>query len=495
MIAQIAQGKLEGSRDTDRVLRFAGIPFAKAKRWQMPEAADAWSGTYDATRFRNIAVQDPNQIDILKGPVEPQDEDCLYLNIWTPAVDAKKRPVMVWIHGGGFVTGSGYIGAYHGTHLVERGDVVVVTINYRLGAFGFLNLRDATDGKLPGSGAEGIADQVAALKWVHDNIAAFGGDPGNVTIFGESAGSASVCALMATPSAKGLFHKAICESGAAHVGLARDKSAETARTLLAKLGCSDDPAKALTLSADAIFKAQHEIETENTGRPGLLFAPTADGDVLPRRAIDCIRDGSANGVPLLAGTTRDETKLMFAFNPQFREQSAAELRTRMGGIVGEAHADAVIASYGEQAPYETATAAITDSVFWIPTVKLLEAQAKLAPSYAYRIDWPSPMMGGVVGAGHVIEVGFVFGTHARDEVKDFFGTGPDAEALAAAMMDSWLAFAKTGNPATPTLDWPRYDAAKRATTIFGDGAPHVVHDPNAARRLAWEALGDERVGM
>jgi para-nitrobenzyl esterase len=494
MIAQIAQGKLRGSRDGD-VLCFAGIPFAKAKRWHMPKPADPWRDTYDATRFRNVAVQDPNQIDILKGPVEPQSEDCLFLNVWTRAADAQKRPVMFWIHGGGFVTGSGYIGAYEGTHLVKRGDVVVVTTNYRLGAFGFLNLRDASGGKLPGHGAEGIADQIAALAWVRENIAAFGGDPGNVTIFGESAGSGSVCALLAAPSARGLFHKAICESGAAHLGMAREKSADIARKVLDKLGCADNPAKALSASADDLFKAQHAVTTESAGRPGLAFGPTADGEVLPMRAIDAIRKGSAEGVALIAGTARDETKLMFAFNQTFREQSLDDLKKRMAGWVGDAHVESMIAAYGAQSPYETATAAITDNVFWYPTVKLLEAQAQFAPSYAYRIDWPSPMMGGIVGAGHVIEIGFVFGTYARDEVKDFFGSGPDADALSFAMMDSWLAFAKNGDPATRTLDWPRYDTDRRATMIFGDGAPHVESDPHAARRKAWEAVGEDRLGL
>jgi para-nitrobenzyl esterase len=494
MIVEIAQGLLQGSDDLG-VLRFAGIPFAKAKRWGMPQAADGWRGTYDATRFREVAIQDPNQIDILKGPVAPQSEDCLFLNIWTPQADTKKRPVMVWIHGGGFVTGSGYIGAYEGTHLAKRGDVVVVTINYRLGAFGFLNLRDATGGELPGHGAEGIADQIAALAWVRENIAAFGGDPGNVTIFGESAGSGSVCALLAAPSAQGLFHKAICESGAAHLGMAREKSADIARNVLDKLGCADNPAKALSASTDDLFRAQHVVATESAGRPGLVFGPTADGAVLPMRAIDAIREGSARDVALIAGTARDETKLMFAFNRTFREQSLDDLRKRMAGWVGEARVDSMIAAYGAQSPYETATSAITDNVFWYPTVKLLEAQAQFAPSYGYRIDWPSPMMGGIVGAGHVIEIGFVFGTYSRDEVKDFFGTGPAADALSVAMMDSWLAFARTGNPATPALDWPLYDTTRRATMVFGDGAPHVENDPNAARRRAWEAVEEHRIGL
>jgi para-nitrobenzyl esterase len=440
-------------------------------------------------------MQDVNQIDILKGPVAPQSEDCLFLNIWTPACDAKNRAVMFWIHGGGFTAGSGYIGAYHGTHLVERGDVVVVTINYRLGAFGFMNLRDATNGKLPGTGAEGIADQVAALRWVKDNIAAFGGDPGNVTIFGESAGSASVCTLLAAPSAKGLFHKAICESGAAHVGTARDKSAEVARAVLEKLGCADNPETALSKSCDEIFAAGHAVATADRGRRGLSFGPTADGDVLPVRAIDAIRAGSAKGIPLIAGTARDETKLMFAFNPETRKLDAATLKTRMDSIAGSGQGDAMIAAYGEQAPYETFTAAITDTTFWMPTVRLLEAQAAHAPAYGYRIDWPSPLAGGITGSPHVIEIGFVFGTYGRDEVKDFFGTGPHADALSLAMMDSWLAFAKSGNPATATLDWPRYDEARRATLMFGDGAPFVADDPNRTRRLAWDKITDRVIGF
>jgi para-nitrobenzyl esterase len=494
MIVEIAQGKLQGAR-VDGVLRFAGIPYAKAKRWHMPEAADGWSGVYDAAGYRNVAVQDPRQIDILKGPVAPQSEDCLFLNIWTLACDTKKRPVMVWIHGGGFTEGSGAIGTYQGTHLVERGDVVVVTINYRLGAFGFLNLRDATDGKLPGTGAEGIADQIAALTWVRDNIAAFGGDAGNVIIFGESAGSASVCALLGSPKAKGLFHKAICESGGAHVGSPREATAKVARAVLEKLGCADDPMRALDASSEAVFKGQHDVVTSARGRPGLPFKPTVDGEVLTARAIDAISAGSAAGIPVIAGTARDETKLMFAFSPKAREMDAATLHARMDSIVGAEHVPGLLAAYGERAPYETFTAFVTDNTFWMPTIRLLEAHTQHAPAYAYRIDWPSPMAGGIAGACHVIEIGFVFGNHARPEVRDFFGTGPDADALSVAMMDSWLAFAKKGNPATSTLDWPRYDTSKRATMIFGDGVPHVTNDPNAIRREAWNALPEEKIGL
>src|SRR6266481_5656271 len=204
--AQIAQGKLQGVA-RDGVLRFNGIPFAKPPigplRWRMPQAPEGWAGVRDASRFGNIAPQVASASGaVLGGTPGTRSEDCLYLNVQTPACDGAKRAVMVWIHGGAFNTGAGSVGTYNGKYLVPRGDIVLVTINYRLGAFGFLNLRDATNGKLPGTGAEGLADQIAALRWVKENIASFGGNPDNVTIFGESAGGMSVGALLASPAAK-----------------------------------------------------------------------------------------------------------------------------------------------------------------------------------------------------------------------------------------------------------------------------------------------------
>lgn len=493
--AEIAQGKLSG-RHEGKVLRFAGIPFATAARWQMPVAAAGWSGMRDAGDYANIAPQDPGQADILKGPLAPQSEDCLYLNVWTQGCDAKRRAVMVYVHGGGFTTGSGHIGALEGTHLAARGDVVVVTLNYRLGAFGFLNLRDATDGKLPGTGAEGLADQVLALAWVRDNIAAFGGDPDNVTIFGESAGSASVCALMASPTARGLFRRAICESGGAHVGHKREDAANYARTFLERLGVADAPERALTLSWEDLLKVQIDMAANPPpGATRLGFGPVIDGDILPSRAIDAIRAGSAKGIDLLAGTAKDEAKLLLLGNRRIAEMNDESLRKRVGGLVGEDRAGALIAAYDEATPGDRFSAIFGDNTFLMPTIKLLEAQAAHAPAYGFRIDWKSPLLGGLLGACHVIEIGFVFGTHARPEVAEFFGTGPDAEALATAMMDSWISFAWTGDPGSRTLPWPQYDTATRATMIFGDGGPHVVKDPAGDRRLAWAAVSEKKLGL
>jgi para-nitrobenzyl esterase len=461
----------------------------------MPVVASGWRGVRDAGDYANLCPQDPKQADILKGPLAPQSEDCLYLNVWTQGCDAGKRAVLFYIHGGGYTTGSGHIGCLEGTPLVARGDVVVVTINYRLGAFGFLNMRDATDGKLPGTGAEGLADQIMALGWVRANIAAFGGDPDNITIFGESAGSGSVCALLASPRAKGMFRHAICESGGAHVGRKRDESAVTAKALLERLGVANVPQKALALPFDAILNAQIDLLANPPAGVAVNFGPTIDGDVLPVRAIDAIRAGSAAGVELIAGTAKDEARLFFLGNRKIREMSAESLKKRIGGLAGEAAADAMITAYDEPTPADRYSAIVGDNMFLMPTIRLLEAQSTHALSYGFRIDWKSPLLGGLLGACHVIEIGFVFGTHKRPEVVDFFGDGPDAEALALAMMDSWIGFAKVGDPGSRSNPWPRYDAQTRATMIFGDGPPHVVDDPARDRRLAWDAVSEKRFGL
>jgi para-nitrobenzyl esterase len=369
---------------------------------------------------------------------------------------------------------------------------VLVTINYRLGALGFLNLRDATDGKLPGTGAEGLADQIAALKWVHENIASFGGDPGNVTIFGESAGGMSVGALLAASDARGLYHKAIPQSGASDIGYAREKSERIARLVLDKLGAGDPTA----LSWEAVLDVQKAmLEAPREVGVGMPFAPTIDGAVLPRRAIDCVAEGSAKGVALMTGTTRDEWKLFTIAAPNLKTLDEAGLRKLTARLAGEEQADALLTAYTTGTPFDRFNDINTDHSFFVPATRLLDAQAAHGATYAYRFDWPSPMMDGALGACHALELGFTFGTMRLKGAAPFFGSGPEAEALSDAMMDSWIAFAHRGNPSNDTSGtWMRYDAAKRATTIFGDGAPHATSAPNETRRKAWEAVSAERIG-
>jgi para-nitrobenzyl esterase len=493
---EIAQGKLKGVA-RDGVLRFNGIPFAKPPvgplRWRMPEAPEAWAGVRDASTFGNIAPQVASASGaVLGGTPGTRSEDCLYLNIQTPACDRARRAVMVWIHGGAFVTGAGSVGTYNGKYIVPRGDIVLVTINYRLGAFGFLNLRDATDGKLPGTGAEGLGDQIAALRWVRDNIAAFGGDPDNVTIFGESAGGMSVGALLASPAARGLFHKAIPQSGASDIGYARETSARVARHLLEKLGTTD----AQDLPWEAILEVQKDIlAAPRALGVGMPFAPTIDGDVLPKRAIDCVAAGSAAGVPVLTGTTRDESRLFTVAATSLKNLDEAGLRKLTAGLCGEDHADGIVAATAGGTPFDRWNDVMTDHGFFVPATRLLDAQAAHAPVYAYRFDWPSPFLDGALGACHALELGFTFGTYQVKGAAPFFGAGPKADALAAEMMDSWIAFAKSGNPSNDTSGaWMRYDDKKRATMIFGDGMPHVASAPNEARRKAWANVAAGKIG-
>jgi para-nitrobenzyl esterase len=486
VIVETACGKLEGFAK-DGVLRFNGIPFAKppvgALRWRRAEAPEPWAGVRDAARFGNIAPQVPSAAEALIGgtPGE-QSEDCLYLNVTTPSLDGK-RPVMVWIHGGAFVTGAGSLGTYNGKYLSRRGDVVVVTINYRLGALGFLNLRDATDGKLPGTGTEGLSDQVMALRWVQQNIAALGGDPGNVTIFGESAGGMSVGALLGMDAAMGLFHKAVPQSGAGHIGRRRESSAKVAKLLIEKIGNGDPTALPYT----AILKAQAEIIDEARSG-GMPFAPTIDEARLPVRPIERIRAGSAAGIPILTGTTMEEWKLFTAARPKMRLMGADKLRHYTTNLVGEEREAALLAAY-EGSAFERWNAIMTDHTFAVPASRLLEAQAAHAPVYMYRFDWRSPLLGGVLGSCHALELGFVFGTYNEKRAGLFFGSGGKADALSIAMMDAWIAFARSGDPG-----WPRYETANRATMIFGDSDPHIVNAPDDVRRAAWDTIPENKIG-
>ncbi len=505
-IVETASGKLAGDRKNG-ISRFKGIPFAKAPtgplRWRMPEPVAPWAGVRDATHFGFVCPQAPTQLETLMGlTVGEPSEDCLYLNVWTPACDGAKRPVMVWFHGGAFVIGAGSQGVYNGKHLAAR-DVVVVTVNYRLGAFGFLNLQDATDGRAPGTGSEGLADQIMALSWVRANIASFGGDPGNVTIFGESAGAMSVSSLLAAEPARGLFHKAIAQSGGGHIGYAREKSARVARAILDALDIAPETGeRALAVPYGAIIKAMIAIlgdardgeDTRHLGR--MPFQPTIDGAILAERPIEAIRKGAATNIPLLTGTTKEEWKLFTAAAPQLRLMSRASLEKKLARALGAENAPPVLAVYDKGSPFERWNAITTDRVFTLPCWRMLEAQTKVAPAFGYRFDWKSKLMAGIFGSCHALDIGFVFGTHSQRLGGRFFGTGPQADALAADMMDAWAAFARTGNPATAsTGPWPRYDARDRQLMCFGDGPPHRLEKPNETQRLVWDKVPEKKLGV
>ncbi len=511
VIVETSKGKLEGVRKGDLCV-FRGVPFAQPPvgdlRYRGPRPVDAWSGVLDATSVGPRAMQVPNELfeTVLgRAPKQPpMDEDCLNLNVWTPGLDGGRRPVMVWIHGGGFTIGAGSEPLYNGAFLASRGDVVVVTINYRLGAFGFLYMADFADKEGEPCANFGMLDQVAALEWVRDEIAAFGGDPDNVTVFGESAGAMAVGILMASPAASGLFRRAIMQSGAARFVFNIDQAQAAAAGFAEALGIEELTAARLrSLPAEDILRAQASVEAADRkrmreGPAALRFQPAVDGLFLRERPIDAVRSGLSKDVSLLIGTTAEEWKLFAAMVPGASKIEEDEAARRIGALVSpggdtergrtilRSYRDARQARGQATSPYEILVAAQTDFMARVPSDQVAEAQAAHQRQvFTYRFDWPSPIANGRLGACHAIDLPFVFGTQKL--VPVFAGEGPDADALAATVGDAWLAFARTGDPSTDSLPWPSFEAKRRSTMIL-DRQCRVEELPAEAERCCWDGI-------
>jgi para-nitrobenzyl esterase len=496
-----ANGAVEG-KVKDGVHQFRGIPYAAPPvgdlRFRPPQPAPAWTGTRDATRFGPQAPQAVAQMEVLFGGTPPpSSEDCLTLNVYTPAPDGGRRPVLVWIHGGAFLTGSGSTPWYNGHSFAANHDVVVVTINYRLGVLGFLHLEDVGGEEYAGSGNLGILDQVAALEWVRDNIEAFGGDPDNVTAFGESAGAMSVGTLLGTPAAKGLFVKAIPQSGAAHHAKERDAADATTREFLAELGIEATHAgvaRLRDLPVDALMEAQNTIVTRNLSA-SLAFTPVVDGMVLPEPPIDAIGGGSAAGVRVLIGTNAEEMKLFSLMDTRLSVLDDANLVERVGRELGDEQVAAdLVAAYRANRPGGTAADIWGDLqgdyIFRIPAIRLAERQsARDNAVFAYLFTWPSPAFGGALGSCHALEIPFAWNTLDHGMSHLFCGPPDDvSRRLASTMHEAWAAFARTGTPRAAGLpEWPTYDRDRRATMIL-DAACRVENDPGRADREAWEGI-------
>lgn len=465
----------------ETVAVFRGIPYATAERFSPPDAA-IWDGALDATGFGPIAPQVPGaqfqRADLV------QDEQCLSLNVWTPAIDDGRRPIMVWIHGGAFRTGSGASPLYEGSTLASRGDVVVITINYRLGLLGYL-AHPALAADEGGACANwGMLDCVEALRWVRDHGAAFGGDPADVTVFGESAGAAAVALLCTMPAAQGLFHKAAVQSGAPltatmdHAMALAERAADLA---------SVDVTGLRHLPVDDILAVQQQVEAEGADR---TFLPAVDGSIIPSRPGRALRAGSAAGIPMLIGTNLDEWKLWAAADSHSRDLGEDRLRSRLAqrfpaesvdGLLLAVH-EARVARGEGTAPNDLFYAIESERMFRVPARRVADAQSRHAPTFVYLFTWGSPAMRGWLGACHGLEIAFVFGNQGRGELAAFTGSGPDADALADRMMDAWLAFARCGDPSTATLSWPPHDPATRPTMVFGatSGVAHAPRDEEPA---------------
>ncbi len=490
MIANTPRGKIQGI-EKGGVLQFRGIRYATAERFRAPVAVEGWDGVLEASAFGAIAPQNPSPLETLLGAGEmASSEDCLSLNVFTPSLDGA-RPVMVWIHGGGFTAGTGSTPWYAGNNLASKGDVVVVTINYRLGALGFLHL-DA----FPGSGNCGVLDQVAALEWVRDNIAAFGGDPANVTIFGESAGGMSVGTLLGTPAARGLFHHAVPQSGAANNIATPENAQRVSDELLRQLGLGSGEQEALLeLDVAAILQAQQTVGTEllSGGNMFLPFCPVVDGVVLTEQPLAAVRSGSAAGVDVMIGTTADEWNLFHVLRREPGGMSDEQLRRRVARVVTDDRADEVIDVYRTSRPGATNDdvfcAIGTDMVFRIPAIRLAEAQSAHRDTRMYLLSYRSSAFEGALGACHAIDIPFVFDNVDRGGVQMLLG-GVDEETreLATVTSRAWTSFAHTGSPGHDGLPaWPTYGPGERAVMELGR-TRQVLDDPGAAERLLWETL-------
>lgn len=489
-VVRTRQGAVRGSL-VDGVFAFKGIPYAAApfgsRRFLPPQPAPAWDGVRDALTYGPTVPKPPYfpPFDVLLPEPVIAGEECLNLNIWTPDTGHSGLPVMVWIHGGAFRNGTGVIPTYDGSRFARDG-VVCVTINYRLGIDGFLYFGD-------GNANRGLLDQVAALEWVRENIAAFGGDSSNVTIFGESAGGMSVTSLLSMPRAEGLFRRAIAQSGAGHHAHTPETSRLVTHHLAELLQVEATPDALAAIPLERLVAAQVELANDVIKRPDpalwgevlvnlMPFEPTIDGDALPQLPIKHIFAGASKGVEVLVGTNSEEYRF-FTVPPGLVD------------AVTDQYLSTIIAAYGlpleetlaiyrallpEGSRGDILTAIMTDQVFRIPAMRLAEAVAERGDTaYMYEFTWRSRQFDDRLGASHTLEIPFVFDNLHMPEYYNLLGDNPPQE-LADEMHASWVAFAKYGDPG-----WPRYDLKRRATMNFNT-LSEVVDDPHQAERALWE---------
>lgn len=497
VVATTSAGRVRGGVVRD-ISVFKGIPYggttAGNNRFMPPTKPRAWVGTRDALAWGPTAPQtvaaSGRESD---GPAE--GEDCLVLNVFTPALgDGRKRPVMVWLHGGGFSTGSASRPITDGSNLARTGDVVVVSLNHRLNVFGFTHLGEAFGPDFSPSGAVGLLDIVGALQWVRDNIDRFGGDPNLVTIFGQSGGGRKVAALMSMPSARGLFHRAVIESGAI-LRLAEPADAmRYTSLLLTELGLKAGQVRELQNAPMTRLLAANAAAIDKlTGRaPGWTAnSPMIDGKVLPSHPWDPAAPAISATIPLLIGHARTEETLYDRPTPEKLALDAAGLKQRVAARLG-ANPERVIEAYRrahpDATPWDLHILIATDHPrgTYARELAIRKANQGAAPVFLYRFDWETPEGGGHMRSPHTIEVQFVFNNIALG--GPLISKRPDAQALADRVSAAWVAFARTGNPNIPQLPrWPGYSAERRDTLLFNNDS-RVDQDPDREPRLAMDQV-------
>jgi para-nitrobenzyl esterase len=514
-----ASGVVQGTT-RDGAAAFLGIPYGAptggAGRFMPPRPPPSWTGVRMATSYGASCPQiplgfspfakssqngpkptpSPMQIQLAalfpRSPVdESTSEDCLVLNVWTPAVGAGKRPVMVWLHGGGFAVGSGSHASYDGAHLARRGDVVVVTINHRLNVFGYLYLGEIGGEAFSQSGNVGMLDIVAALEWVRDNIEAFGGDPHNVTIFGESGGSGKVSVVCAMPAAKGLFHKAIMQSGPCLKIPDKAHGTAIAKQLLQDLNLSPDQLSQLQAMdakrlATAAAAAEVKVVPRVLGFGPMGLVPLVDDRALTHDPFDTVAAPESAAVPFLVGSTKDEATLFVGPFPQWGRFTEAEVLEHLKPLAGD-RAQQALGLYKRLHPHDSLSYLLVDTVtdFWMRQaanrVAELKATQGRAPAFVYVLDWE---LNAALRTPHGSDVPLVFD---NIQASPAVAAAAGAQALADQMSDAWVAFARTGSPNTPALPhWPPYSLAARPTLAFNIKS-RVVDDYGRRAREFWES--------
>ncbi|MHC3003479.1 carboxylesterase/lipase family protein [Gordonia sp. GN26] len=493
-------GGARGKRLRRGTISWRGIPFAAPpvahRRFRAPEPVHDWPGVRDCTKLAKAAIQEKRFTAVAPGKFAPMAEDCLTLNVFSPEVESSRpRPVMVFIHGGAFILGTAATPLYDAAFLARAQDVVVVTIQYRFGPFGFLDLSQFATDDRPFDTNAGLRDQIAALRWVQENIAAFGGDPGNVTVFGESAGGSSVLALLSAPEATGLFHHAIAQSPAPELVVEQDEATVYAdefvrilrdpqrrNTTMERTEDPIDPAEAQRLlttpNPALLLEAGNRLMRFATKSSGgaIPFAPVVDGDVLPRSPLAAAAEGLTVPVPLVIGSNKDEGKLFAKLWNVLPDSERMLMRVEDEEVRRE-----IAAQYGNGDRDRIRLAG--DSIFWAPMTAFADGHSKVAPTYVYRYDYRTKVLDATgFGATHATELFTVFGAYrapmgAGLAIADWPGTRRVTENV----QGRWGAFARTGDPG---LGWPVYTTDERKVLVIND-PDRVVADPDTLRRQAW----------